>query len=219
MKGLLIVLLILLLLGMIKVGVHAFYEEKKLKLDLILSRFRLTVIGKEKKDRKPPKAKKKKTEKTPAQKKKTEASPEKKKTAGGFQKLKPWLEAVMDYWQDLFSLIGRVLSSPTLDILRLEITVGAGDAESCAMTYGKICAMVGALLPVVENTFTVKKRSVEILCFFDRDSIEITAESAITLRIYEIFALVFALLGLGLKILFQARKYKKAVQQYESSSS
>ena len=143
MKGLLITLLILFLLGMIKVGVHVFYEDKNLKLDLLISRFRMTVIGKEKKEKNLSKVKKRKTEKVTSHQNGKAHSYEKKQSSGGFQKLKPWIDAVLDYWQDLFSLIGRVLTSPTLDILRLEIQVGAGDAEACALTYGKICAMVG----------------------------------------------------------------------------
>ena len=128
------------------------------------------------------------------------------------------LQAVLAYWREILSLIGRVLTTPTLDVLRLELLVGGKDAENCAMTYGRICAVVGSVLPVVENTFGIRKRKIDVLCCFDRDSLDITAETSITVRIYEVFALVFALLGLGLKILLESRKNKKAVQKYESSS-
>ena len=218
MKTLLIVAAVLFLLGMIKVGVHGFYEGKAFRLDLIISRYRMTLVGEEqeKRPKKPKKARRKKQPKKDPQQNKPKAasaqqnvdnaSASKPKKSGGFQKFKPWLSALLDYWQDILGLIGRVLTSPTLDILRLEIKVGAGDAEACAMKYGKICAIVGAVLPVVENTFTIKKRKIDVLCLFDQDSMDISAEAAITIRIYEIFALVFALLGLGIKIFFQARK-------------
>jgi len=218
MKALLIVLAVLFLLAMIKIGVHVFYEEKKLKLDVLIFKFRITLIGKENSGKKPKQKKKEKPQKAQVQKKER-APAEKSKSSGGFQKLKPWLNSLLDYWQEIFLLVGRVLTTPTLDVLRLEIVVGAADAEACAMKYGKICAITGAVLPVVENTFTVKKRKIDVACMFDRESMEISGETAITVRVYEIFALAFALLGLGLKILLQARKYKKAVQQYESSSS
>ena len=163
MKGLLITLLILLILGMIKVGVLAQYQKKIFRLDVLIGRLKLTVVGKEKKTSKPPKPKKeKKNKEKPAKNVKVQ-----KNAAGGEEtaskkteekgKWKPWLQAVLAYWQDILSLIGRVLTSPTLDDIQLEILVG-GDAEKCAMTYGKICAIVGGVLPVVENTFGIRKR-------------------------------------------------------------
>ena len=80
------------------------------------------------------------------------------------------------------------------------------------MYYGRICAVLSGVLPMVENTFGVRKRKINVWCCYDRDSIDVSAEAAITVRIYECFALAFAILGLGIKILLQARNYKKAVQ-------
>ena len=105
-----------------------------------------------------------------------------------------------------------MLTSPTLDVLKLQILVGGKDAEACAMTYGRICAVVGCVLPVVENTFGIRKRQIDVRCCFDRENLDISAEAAITIRIYEIFALAFAMLGLGLKLLLAAKNNKKAVQ-------
>ena len=215
MKGWLIALAVLFLLAMVRVGVHVLYEEKQLQLELLISRFKLLLVGpknekKPKKSQSMVKPKSAKPETEPAQSKE---KPKKKKGAA-----KPWIDAVLEYWRELFALIGRVLTTPTLDVLRVELQVG-GDPEKCAMPYGRVCAMVGAVLPVVENTFRIRKRNIQVVPRFDRDDMEITAEAAITVRIYEIFALAFALLGLGVKILLQARNHKKAVQQYESSSS
>lgn len=215
MKGWLIALAVLFLLAMVRVGVHVLYEEKQLQLELLISRFKLLLVG-PKKEKKPKKSQSKvkpKSAKPETEPSQSKEKPKKKKGAA-----KPWIDAVLEYWRELFALIGRVLTTPTLDVLRVELQVG-GDPEKCAMTYGRVCAMVGAVLPVVENTFRIRKRNIQVVPRFDRDDMEITAEAAITVRIYEIFALAFALLGLGVKILLQARNHKKAVQQYESSSS
>jgi len=200
-----IVLAILALFAMIKVGVHVSYDEKKLRLELLISKFRLVLLG----DDKPHKPKNKKQKQAPKKPKPKQTSPQKKK---GKLLENPWILAVWDYLQDILAVIGKVLRSPTLDVLRLELWVGGGDSEKCAMNYGRICAVLSGVLPMVENTFGVRKRKINVWCCYDRDSIDVSAEAAITVRIYESFALAFVILGLGIKILLQARNYKKAVQ-------
>lgn len=218
----LLVLLVLFVLSMIKIGVHVLYEGKKLQLELLVSKYKMILVGDEKKTNKPPKMKKtiEETEKKKqAQASKSSNNSKKQDTKPKEKgKWKPLIQTVLSYWREILSLVGRVLTTPTLDVLRLELQVGGKDSEDCAMTYGRICAIIGAVLPVVENTFGIRKRKIDVLCCFDRDSLEIAAEASITVHIYEVFALVFALLGLGLKILLESRKNKKAVQKYESSS-
>ena len=220
MKGLLITLAVLLILALIKVGVRVLYQQKQLQVEVLISRFKLIIVGDRKKKKKK-KHKSDKKEKKPAKEKaksaKTEASSEKtdqnnkdgSKKSKQKGKLKPWIDALLTYWREILELIGRVLTSPTLDDLQLEIRVGGSDAEACAMTYGRICAIVGGVLPVVENTFGIRKRRIEVYPVFDGDKLEISADVSITLRIYEIFALAFALLGLGLKLFLEARNNKK----------
>ena len=55
MKGWLIALAVLFLLAMVRVGVHVLYEEKQLQLELLISRFKLLLVGtkKEKSQRNP----------------------------------------------------------------------------------------------------------------------------------------------------------------------
>ena len=191
----------------------------------MISKFKILLIGREqkKKKSKSPKANKAKGKKNATTGKQADAAqvqPKEHETAAGAAaqtkgkkaNLKPWIDAVMTYWRELLALVGHILTAPTLDILRLEVWVGGKDAEACAMTYGRICAMIGSVLPVVENTFGIRKRKIDVWCCFDRDDMEISAEATVTVRIYEIFALVFALLGLGIKLLLEARNNTKAVQ-------
>ena len=205
-----IVLLVFLIVGMIRVGIHLGYEERTLRLELLISKLRFVLIGQESKNKN--RKKKSKQEKTQNQKQKTKTKENASHTKKGNLLENPWIQALMDYWRDILALVGRVLKTPTLDVLRIQLWVGGGDSEKCAMTYGRICAVLGAVLPVVENTFGIKKRQIEVSCCYDRDRIDVSAEIAITVRVYEVFVLVFALLGLGIRILIQARKYKKAVQ-------
>ena len=200
-----IILFIIVLVALIKVGIRVTYIGKDFRMDLKVSQFCFVLIG-EKKSKKPEKHKENKKSIAPVDKKKTA-----EKAKNGKLLENPWVKSILDYWQELLSLIGRVLVSPTLDTLYLHMKIGGGDAEQCAMKYGKICAVLGGVLPVVENTFGIRKRDIQVWCCYDRDDMDISAEASITIRVFEIFALVFSVLGLGTRILLQARKYKKAV--------
>lgn len=205
-----IVLAALVLLAMVKVGVRVTYDEKKLRVELLIFRFKMVLLGDDKPE-KPEKPKKEKTKKDKRPSVRSESKQQKPKEKKNILQ-NPWVQAVLEYWRELLALVGRVLTTPTLDVLRLQLWVGGGDSEKCAMTYGRVCAILGGVLPVVENTFGIRKRQIAVWCCYDRDAIDFSAEAAITVKIYEVFALVFALLGLGIKLLIQARNYKKAVQ-------
>ena len=205
-----IVLAALALLAMVKVGVRVTYDEKKLRVELLIFRFKMVLLGDDKPE-KPEKPKKEKTKKEKRPSVRSESKQQKPKEKKNISQ-NPWVQAVLEYWRELLALVGRVLTTPTLDVLRLQFWVGGGDSEKCAMTYGRVCAILGGVLPVVENTFGIRKRQIAVWCCYDRDAIDVSAEAAITVKIYEVFALVFALLGLGIKLLIQARNYKKAVQ-------
>lgn len=205
-----IVLAALVLLAMVKVSVRVTYDEKKLRVELLIFRFKMVLLGDDKPE-KPEKPKKEKTKKEKRPSVRSESKQQKPKEKKNILQ-NPWVQAVLEYWRELLALVGRVLTTPTLDVLRLQLWVGGGDSEKCAMTYGRVCAILGGVLPVVENTFGIRKRQIAVWCCYDRDAIDVSAEAAITVKIYEVFALVFALLGLGIKLLIQARNYKKAVQ-------
>lgn len=185
------VVLFLVLLLRARVGIWVSYEKKRFQLRLVLGSLRLSF----------PKGKKK-----PEEAPEPASPPLPKKKGNPLEN--PWVKAALDYRRELLALIGRVLKSPTLDVLRLELEAGGTDAGQCALRYGWFCAAIGSILPLVENTFGIRKRSIQVRCRYDLPATRISAEAAITLRIYEIFALAFALLGLGIKLYLQARKYK-----------
>ncbi len=117
--------------------------------------------------------------------------------------------ALLERRSELLSLIGKVLKSPTLDLLRLHIAVGGSDSE---MTYGKICAGMGAGLPVLYNTFRVKKDDIRVTCRYDLPKVVIMAEIEATIRICEVFALIGMVIGLLVKIYLTKKRNDKAVR-------
>jgi len=109
-------------------------------------------------------------------------------------------------------LVGRVLTAPTIDILKLYISVG-GEPDECAVRYGQICAGVGALLAPLENTFAVLKRDVGVRCTFGSEKLKIDLETRVTLKIYEVIALLVAGLRLLLCLYREVNMNKKVVQK------
>lgn len=196
MKVLLMVLAILLLLAMIPIGIHLQYRDE---LCVFLK------IGPWKKLLDEASASKKpKSEKTVPQ---TGRSAKRKQAQS-------WLPVLQKHWREILNAAGCILRAPTLDLVRLKIDVGDEDPAKCAISYGRICAAVGAGIPVVEGIFRVKKRQINVNCCFERSGTEIDADVVLTLRIFEIIALAVGLLRLGIKLLLEKRRC-----QNESSSS
>ena len=182
---------LLALLAFLKVGVRVVYHDA-FAIKFKIGRFRFSLFGKKSSDE----------NKTPPK------SGSQKKTKRNW---KPLLNAVFEKRSEILFLIGRILTTPTLDDLMVHIEVGAEEPDKCALKYGEICSVVGILLAGIENTFTVKKRRVDILCCFDKADLQIDAEVEITLRVYEIIALAAAALKLGFGIYRQGKSNKKVV--------
>lgn len=124
---------------------------------------------------------------------------------------KPLLSAMFENRSEILALVGRILTTPTLDALHVHIEVGADEPDQCALKYGQICGLVGAILGAIENTFTVKKRKVDVRCCFDRSDIRIEADIEVTLRVYEIIALAMVALRIAAGLYRQGKSNKKVV--------
>ncbi len=207
MTGWLITLAVLALFLLLKVGVYFHWDNQETVLKIRIGLFRFSLSTEEKK---PKKKKEKKPEKQPAS-----PAQQKEKNADKTN-LKKWIKALLAHWADLFSLLGKILKSPTLDLLRLYIAVAGEDTE---LRYGKFCAGLSAGLPVLHNTFRVKKQDIQIACRYETPKTQIMAEAEATIRIYEVFALVGSVLGLLVKIFLTKKRNDKAVQINETSSS
>lgn len=214
MIGWIIAIALLALFLWMKVGIRFRWDSQSSLLIIRVGflRFSLSTEERKKDGKKKPKkenaAKGKRSDRTQpaADNKKSE------KKKGLSPSLKSWIKAVLECWRDLVALIGKVLKSPTLDLIRLHIAVGGSDPEACAMMYGKICAGLGAGMPVLSNIFWVKKQDIDVACRFDLPKMEIMAEVEATVMIYEVFALIGTVLGLLVKIFFTKKRNDKAVQ-------
>ncbi len=135
--------------------------------------------------------------------KKIESEPKpkkKKKSPKQAEKIKTYLNLVKIHWQDILEIIKRVVRAPVLERLFVNIQAGGKDPEVCAMTYGRICAGISSVLPVISHVFTIKKQQIQVDCRFDLLKTEISAEGEIILRVYEAISLAVFLLGKFIKI-------------------
>lgn len=195
MKALLIVLLILILLGLLKVGVQIVYDGE-LRVQLLIWKLRIS-LPKEKKSKKKPEKPAEVEQKAPKQKKQKNPA------------VKAWLQAALAHWQDILTLMGKALHMPRLDPLILHVTAGGPDPAACALNYGRAWAVLGSVLPLLENSFRMGRRDVGVQCGEDRDAFSFYVQTALSVRIYEIL-----LLGiLGLKVLLQIYQEYKSIEK------
>ena len=189
----LIAILALLLTGIafLQVGVVFCYKGQELLFRMVLGKIKLYF------------PRKRNTGKEAEEKPKLPSVKKKEK------RWKPWLKVAWDHFNEIMELIGRILREPTIDMLKIDIGVGNDDPEACALNYGRVCAAVGAALPIVESVFSIKKRHIDVQCRFDRSDLDLSFEAEVTLRIYEIILLSICLITLGLKLYRQAKNLKK----------
>jgi len=203
MIGWLIAIAVFVLFLLMKVGVRIHWDSGSMILKIRIGLIRFSLSTEKKKT--PPKKQKKKTESS-AQQTADKLKKEKKKMSPS---LKSWIMALIERRGELLSLLGKVLTSPTLDLLRIHIAVGGKDPE---MTYGKICAGMGAGLPLLYNTFRVKKDDIHVNIRYDLSKILILAEIETTVRIGEIFSIIGSLIGLFVKVLITKTRNDKVVR-------
>jgi len=185
---------LLVLLAVTKLGVHFLYDGESVRLRVLIGPLRLELMQKQKK------------RKNIASDKTTLTSTPKKSFSW-----KPWMKAILHRLDEVLALCSRILRTPTFDLLRIHVIIADGEPDEKAIKYGRICAAVGSLLEPVENVFTISKRSVVIYCSFEDEVTSYEAEAAITLRVYEVIALLFAGLKLIYSLYCEVKDSKKEV--------
>ena len=207
--GWLIALGLLVLLATLPLGVRVRYDADGPLVRLLAGPVRLTlyprkVAAKKEKPQKEEKAPSPSTATAPKAEKKTE-----KKTKGGS-------------WRDFIPLVKTALAF--LGDFRRKLRIGnlycrlilaGGDPCDLAVHYGEGWAALGNLLAVLEKTFVIKKRDVELECDFQADETTITFRADVTILLGR---LLWLLLRYGLRALKQyltLRKTRKGGMNHE----
>ena len=168
--GWLIALGILILIAIIPVGVSALYDSEGSHVYATVGVFRIRLFPVKKREKTPKAEEKKPSQKKAAAHKKT---PEKK--GGSITDFLPLLDTVLDF----VNAFGRKLR---ITHLQMKLILAGDDPGDLAQNYGRAWALLGNLFPVLENSFVIKKRDLEVECDFlaDKTTVKVRADLSIT---------------------------------------
>ena len=172
-------------------GIKAKYDEGGAAAWLTFGPLRSVLYPAAKKEKKAKKAEK------PEEPKKTDG---KAKKGGSYTDFFPLIEALMDF---LGELLGRKMRVKNL---QANLVLAGDDPCDLAVNYGKACAALGNLVPLLERCFVIKKRDLQVQCDFTADKTLIDAQLEVTITLGRILHL-----GLrhGIRVL---REYSKIVK-------
>ena len=172
-----IIISILILIALLRFGVIVEYDEAGVKLWVKAGFLKLRILDKDKKDK--PKKKKKK-------KKKKEKKPKEKKP-GGFRRFLDLLKAAM-------KALGRLKRRLLIKQLTLHFTSAGDDPSKTAIQYGAVNAVFGAIVPVIDRQFRIRRRDLRAYVDFTISAPVIYAKVTISIAVWEVFYIAFAFL-------------------------
>lgn len=182
-----IILLIFLLIGFLRIGATIFFGDE-LCVKLRVGQIRLTVFpkGEKKKKKEKPEKEKPKEEEAKAEPKKRHAFP------------KPTLGELLDLAQTALSALGATLNRACkrvrIDPLDVTVVLGGDDPASVAPMYGMASAVIFAQMPKLEERFYIPNPSLHLRMDFDAAGTTAAGRVGVTLRVCDLFAIVFTLL-------------------------
>ena len=195
MKALIIILTMLFLIAWIPIKCCARYLGAP-QVNFKVGPLRFAIYpGKEKKKKAPKvkieKAAKKPKQEKPAQEKKS-FSPD-------------TIFQYMPLAQTALQTVGRLFRSIAVRV-KLHVTYGAEDPADAAVRYGQAWAIIGAVTPILEKTFHIKKRDLQAV--FDPEETGFSIETDIQARLF-VWQIISLAVSAGVKLLFQFLKIRK----------
>ena len=182
---LLCVLIVLFLIGQIRVGCKAAYDQNGVQVWVRLAAFHIQILPLKKTnaERKPKKGKNPKAKKAGKPK---EPVPMKEKIGGALGYLQALLPVILD-------AVKYFTKKLQIDVLHLRLIAGSSDPADAASVYGKANAVLGALWYPLTNAFDVKDGYAKVNLDFDSQQMTVCATAALSLKIGQIlwFALYF----------------------------
>lgn len=205
----LLIFAIFFLIGCIPVGVEAAYLERIFSLELRVACFSIPILPSNKNQKK----RKKEPDKT-LERSSEKKSAKKKEKPAIFPNGKPDLMELLRFACDLLGDLRRKIR---LDVLELHVIFGSdADAAKSAIRYGRAWAWIGALLPMFERIFVIKKRDIGAeLDYNNPEKTEIQARLRLTITIGRAISLA---LHAGIRFLKIYQNMKKGGAANESSS-
>lgn len=200
---LLLVLAVLVLIGCIPVGVDAAYRPEGLFVAAKLGPFRLQILPqKPKKPKKPKKTPESAKTAAPTAEKSAAAAPDAPKKS---LSLPGGMDGILRIAQLAVDVLGDLRRKLRVDELTVRVTIG-GDPADAALAYGRAWALTGALTPLLERIFVIKKRDIQPVLDYNEDKMSVSARLVLTITIGRALALALRA-GVGfLRLLHETKK-------------
>ncbi len=218
------VLAVFWLLGRLRLGALARYDEDGLRVRIIAGPLRLTLFpakprSEEEKARQ--REKKKRSQEKKARKKARDDAKKREKDAKWRQqhpeeepeKKGGALLPVAKLLPLVAEAGGALRRRIRVDELTLHLTWASGDAMETALGYGRANAVMGMIWPLVDQNFTVKKHDLGVAVDFTADSPTIMCQAALTMRLGQLVSFALRLGSKFLVILLQSREKNRRREQ------
>lgn len=206
-----VIVAIIVVLMLVPVGADVAYEGGELRLSAKVCGMLLQMIPKlpadetkPKKEKKPKKPKKKK--KQPEEQAQTGEEKPKKKLDLDFS-----MDEILGLVKSVLRGLGRFGRKLSVDRFLLHYTAAGKDPYNTAMTFGYVNGALTTLAPICRRTFDTKDVDVWTDVDFTTEKTKVDFGVALTIRIGQIFGVVFTILfgALGIFIKHKFRKFKE----------
>lgn len=206
-----VIVAIIVAIMLVPVGADVAYEGGELRLSAKVCGMLLQLIPKPPADETKPK-KEKKPKKPKKQKKQPEEQPQtgeekpKKKLNLDFS-----MDEIMGLVKSVLRGLGRFGRKLSVDRFLLHYTAAGKDPYNTAMTFGYVNGALTTLAPICRRTFDAKDVDVWTNVDFTTEKTKVDFGVALTIRIGQIFGVVFTILfgALGIFIKHKFRKFKE----------
>ena len=206
-----VIIAIIVAIMLVPVGADVAYEGGELRLSAKVCGMLLQLIPKPPADETKPK-KEKKPKKPKKQKKKAE-----EQTQTGEEKPKKKLnldfsmDEIMGLVKSVLRGLGRFGRKLSVDRFLLHYTAAGKDPYNTAMTFGYVNGALTTLAPICRRSFDAKDVDVWTDVDFTTEKTKVDFGVALTIRIGQIFGVVFTILfgALGILIKHKFRKFKE----------
>lgn len=178
------ILVALFLVSLIRVGVRAEYDDRQLTVRLRTGPAALQVY---------PLKQRKKKEKKPAKQKPQKKQEEPEPDTG------EKLSLLWELFPVALRAAGSLRRKISVDLLEAHILLAGSDPASVAVAFGSANAIIGMVLPLLEQNFHIRQRDIRTAVDFQRAHSEVQAKVALSLTVGQgvTFALRFGWQALG----------------------
>lgn len=159
MMGWLMTLVVIAALAFIPIGIRGVFNDKGACVQLLAGPLKITLYPS---SRENAKKKSSSNDKFASRKRQTGES------GGKVTDFLPLLQIVLD-------LLGELRRKIRVSHLDMKLILGSNDPCALSINYGRAWAVLGNMMPLLDNIFVIKKRNLEVECDYTADETRILA--------------------------------------------